>query len=462
MANPPPDNRPADRSDNWRRDRVFWLILGVACALALAYNWAIIVGLGPDEGRHMNYVKLLLDQHRLPVIENADPSHYRETANAHAFHPPLYHLLLLPFYALFRGLPDASAWHLVRAVSSLFCLASLPLLYEIALAGSRDRTVTRLTVATVALVPIFGMTAGIINNDAAALFFTSLFLYLLTVRFAARRDLKSALILGVVLGLGGLCKATVLLCGGGALLIALAWRGEWKTARGWREVGVTLGTGALLVSPWHIRSLRLYGTWTPLPPAAPWFNPPLHGLELLLHPDFPALLALCNISLFNTLWSQRDWLLQSQTLPIGQYQAPQLFIYRVLAAFCALALAGHLLRLRKPDPADAADASSAQSRPASGQALTARRVSYGAFVLVWLTVLQVALSLHQGWAEGGRYLLPALGGFALWIARGFSKLVPTPRALQVLGALWCGGLLALNGVALYWIVTYLNPTYGPR
>ena len=437
---------------NWRRDRVFWLILGLACALALAYNAAIIVGLGPDEGRHMNYVKLLLSEHRLPVIENADPLRYRETADAHAFHPPLYHLILLPFYALFRGLPDATAWHLVRAVSSLFCLAALPLLYQIAWVASRDLTVTRVAVATVAFVPIWGMTAGIINNDAAALFFTALFLYLLTVAYAERRDGKSALVLGVVLGLGGLCKATVLLCGGGALFIALWMRREWKSAPAWKAALTTLVVGAVLVSPWHIRSLMLYGTWTPLPPAAPWFNPPLGGLELLLHPDFPALFALCNLSLFNTLWSQRDWLLQSQTLPIGQYQMPQLLIYWALAGFCALALGGHLLRLKK----------TAATATDSLQALTARRASYGIFVLVWLTVLQVALSLHQGWAEGGRYLLPAFGGVALWIARGFAKVSPSPRALGILGTVWVGGLLALNGVALYWIVVFLNPTYGPK
>ncbi len=45
----------------------------------------------------MNYVKLLLDAHQLPRIESLNP--YRETGDAHAFHPPLYYLILLPFYA---------------------------------------------------------------------------------------------------------------------------------------------------------------------------------------------------------------------------------------------------------------------------------------------------------------------------------------------------------------------------
>lgn len=444
--------------DNWRRDRVFWWILGVACALALAYNAAILIGYGPDEIRHINYIKLLLDKHQLPVIENADPLHYRETAGAHAFHPPLYYLILLPFYALLRALPDATAWHGVRAVSSLFCLAALPLLYEIALVATRQRNVARLAVATVAFLPIFGMTAGIINNDAAALFFTSLFLYLLTVRFALRRDWKSALILGIVLGLGGLCKATVLLCGGGALLIVLWARCEIRSFASWRAALLTLFTGALLVSPWHLRSLKLYGTWTPLPPAAPWFNPPLHGLELLLHPDFPALFVKVNVALFNTLWSQRDWLLQRQTRAIGEYETPQLLIYCALAAFCMLVLIGHLK--------SCATAKIANGEAAPAEIIVAARAArltcYGAFVLVWLTVLQVALSLHQGWSEGGRYLLPAFIGMALWLARGSAALAPSPRALRIFAGIWLGALLLLNIISLYWIIAFLNPTYGPK
>ena len=439
-----------DASQNWRQDRVFWIFFGIACALALAYNFAVLIGFGPDETRHINYIKLLLEKGQLPVIENADPRNYRETAGAHAFHPPLYYLVLLPFYAVFRVLGEPVAWHLTRAVSSLFCLASLPFLYEIARFGSKNRGVALLAVATVALAPIFGMTAGIINNDAPALFFTSLFLYFLTVRFSERRDLKSALVLGLVLGLGGLCKATVLLCGDGALLIALWTRRELKSGKSWKNALVTLFTGALLVSPWHLRSFNLYGTWTPLPPAAPWFNPPLGGLELALHPDFPTLLARCNVALFNTLWSQRDWLLQRQTRAIGEYETPQLLIYWVLAAFCVLAAFGHLKNLIKTD----SDTDFA--------AKSARRASYGAFLLSWLIVLQVALSLHQGWAEGGRYLLPAFFGFALFLARGFGKISPNLGTFKTVGALWLGVLLSLNFVALYWLLAFLNPTYGPK
>ena len=467
---------------SWRQDRVFKIILVVAVLLALAYNAAVLVGFGPDEPRHMAYVKLLLDKHQLPVIESTNP--YRETDGAHAFHPPLYYVMLLPFYALLRGLPGESAWHIVRLISGLLCLVALPLTYDVALRGADgDARVARLAAGTLALLPIWGMTAGIINNDGAALFFTALFLWLLTVRFAAGLNLRAALLLGLVLGLGGLCKATVLLCGGVALLVAVAVRGKYRGQGAWLGTGVTLALGALLVSPWHLRSFRLYGTWTPLPQAAPWFNPPLHGLELLAHPDFPRLFALCNWSLFDTLWSQRDWLLQHRTLPIGSFETPQLVIYLVLAALCLLAVAGHLKAVGKrpqiakdvaskdvdseeptlsEEPPLSAAATSAEPLSDTPQALawakSARWASYAAFGMTWLTVLQVALSLHQGWAEGGRYLLPAMGGWCLFLARGWAKLFGA--RLAPFAHAWLGGLLLLNGIALYWLLAYLNPTYG--
>ncbi|HEY0074456.1 MAG TPA: hypothetical protein VGB77_10160, partial [Abditibacteriaceae bacterium] len=102
-------------NNDWRRDKTFLVVISLATLFALAYNFAILLGFGPDEQRHINYVKLLLEQRQLPVILSAQP--YSETAGAHAFHPPLYYLVLLPFYALFRGLSGESEWHLLRLVS---------------------------------------------------------------------------------------------------------------------------------------------------------------------------------------------------------------------------------------------------------------------------------------------------------------------------------------------------------
>ncbi|HVF09631.1 MAG TPA: hypothetical protein VNA16_02455, partial [Abditibacteriaceae bacterium] len=86
---------------------------------------------------------------------------------------------------------------------------------------------------------------------------------------------------------------------------------------------------------------------------------------------------------------------------------------------------------------------------------------YGAFLANWITVLQVALLWHWGWAEGGRYLLPAGAGFSIFLARGWRGLAGAKRlpAITVAWSIFC---VALNGVAVYWLLSYLNPTFGPK
>ena len=431
-------------------DRVLLLILAFAAVIGLAYNGAILVGFGPDELRHMNYVKLLLDEHRLPRIESFQP--YAETAGAHAFHPPLYYVILLPFYALSRGVLGDNAWHLVRLFSLALCLGALPMIYQIARrVGSA--WFARLVVAQIALLPIWGMTAATINNDSAAFFAVTLFLWLLTVKFADNLDRRACLWLSLAMGLGGLCKATALLCDGGALLLFLLARdgkAVWKNQAAWQSAVIVLVVGALIVSPWHIRSILLYGTWTPLPPAAPvpaLPAPSAGKLVQMMHPNFPMVFAVANWRLFYTLWAQRDWLMQR--VPDGPVEPVQGAIYLVFAAYTLLASIGALRGwLRSKNAPDR-------------EARLALWPCYGAFVLTWLIVLQVALFMHWGWSEGGRYLLPALCGFSLFLARGWRGL-GGEKILPVLTGFWLAAGLTLNGLSLYWLLAYLNPTFGSK
>lgn len=444
----------SEQETNWRRDKVLLAIMVLAAAIGVAYNFAVLLGFGPDEARHMNYVKLLLDAHQLPVIEKADP--YQETAGAHAFHPPLYYLALLPFYALFRGLPGETEWHLVRLVSLVLCLIPLPLIYQIARrVGSL--WFARLAVAQVALLPIWGMTAATINNDSATFCAVTVFLWLLLVKFEGKFDRKfdrkACLWLGVAMGIGGLCKATALLCDGVALLLFFAaqdGKNALKSKAVWQSALTVLFIGALIVSPWHIRSMMLYGTWTPLPQSAPvpaLPSPSAGKLVQMMHENFPMIFALANWRLFYTLWAQRDWLMQRT--PDGPVEPVQGAVYLFFAAYLFFAMAGTFLGWLR-----------------SGITKDEKLKSilwpcYGAFLFTWLTVIQVALFMHWGWSEGGRYLFPAFCGFSLFLARGWQGLAGE-KILRPLTGLWFVIGLALNGMSLYWLLAYLNPTFGPK
>ncbi|HEX8237910.1 MAG TPA: glycosyltransferase family 39 protein [Abditibacteriaceae bacterium] len=462
---------------SWRTDRVLVALMLLATLFGLIYNGVIRLGYGPDEGRHMNYVKLLYNEHTLPYQE-PDPNNIgqvKEHGDAHTFHPPLYHLLFVPFYAVLRLMPGESEWHVLRVLSLLLCVGALPLFYEVALrAGGGDRWLARLVTAQVALLPIFGMTAGIINNDSATLFAVAVFLWLLVVRYATHSSFKSAAVLGVCMGLGGLCKATALLCDGVALL-AYLWIQAGRPAVRTRVmrtrligcVAVTLGIAFLLVLPWHLRSFNLYGTWTPLPPPmpSPALPAPSNGaLVIILHENFPLHFWWANWGLFYTLWSQRDWLLQRASSSVA-LQPAQLAIYLLLLLYSVAALVGTLVARRKTQPSSDLELAQDVEIGAVTDSQLAQRIalwgSYGAFIATWLTVLQVALFMHWGWAEGGRYLGPGLVGFSIFLARGWRGLVGTQRLKWVFFG-WSAAFVMLNLTCIGWIVFYLNPTHAPQ
>ncbi|RYX79948.1 hypothetical protein EON83_30620, partial [bacterium] len=206
----------APNSISARRDTGLIALLVVCLLLGIIYNFVIARGYGPDEPRHMNYVTLLLDEHVFPYIM----ANGKEYKSAHTLHPPLYYSLLVPFYALTRPLFGENAWHIMRALSSLICVGSLFLLYQVALRFG-SRRLALLATSQVGLLPMWGMIAGVVNNDSAALFAQSVLLWLLAVRFPHDRTMRAAAIIGLVLGLGALCKATNIICGGTSFIVFL-------------------------------------------------------------------------------------------------------------------------------------------------------------------------------------------------------------------------------------------------
>jgi hypothetical protein len=104
-----------------------------------------------------------------------------------------------------------------------------------------------------------------------------------------------------------------------------------------------------------------------------------------------------------------------------------------------------------------ADAGIGAWRRAGRMALWAPLAALG---INWLACVTIAVFKHWGWHEGGRYLLPSLGALGIVLALGWSGLLGINRLRHVFGA-WCVALLVLNGVAIYYLVTYLNPKYGP-
>ena len=471
-ASPAPTNAAARDVPAWSYTasdrRALGLLLGVALLIALAYNTVIMPGFGPDENRHYAFIKLLVNEHRLPFL-NPDGSEY---LGADSLHPPLYYLCLIPFYLMGRAISANAAWHVTRLGSALFCLGALPLLYAVARRCAPTR-VAFLATITVGWLPIWGMTAGTVNNDGGAFFAFSLLLWLLAVKFPGDRTLRAALLFGVCLGLGTLMKATVLLCGGVSYLIYL-WvqDGPNWLSQNWRRLGAVLAMTLLIAGWWPIRSLMIYGTWTPLPAPMPSpFLPPrsMGAMVMMLHPNFPYLFGIANWSLFFTTWSQKDWLLLGPQ-PDATRDGIRLGIYLAFAAWVFLGLLGNvktglkwiLPKLKGRFKIWLSKFVSPPTAPTTEDpgARIAKLAAPTAFAITWITVLQVAMFYHWGWAEGGRYFIPALFGLTLFTSLGCSHLLG--RAFRFLIPAMAVLVLGTNAVAIFWLVTYLNPTFGPK
>ena len=429
------------------QDRLFLCVLGLAFVLGLIHNFAVLIGYGPDEVRHMNFVTLLLDQHRLPQIL-PDGTEY---AGAHPLHPPYYYFLLVPIIAIFRGLPGAWEWHIARLVSLALCLGALVLLRQIALVAGADkpksaRSFALFVAVGVGWLPIFGMTAGTINNDSAMLFTVTWFLWLLAVKYPRDESFKAAIVLGLVFGLGGGSKATAILCDGVAL-VAYLWaqngfRGLLKP-RTLARFATVIGVAVLVCGWWYARNQMLYGRLTPIaqgyaPADLGWLPAASSGMLVqMMHPNFPGLLGRAVAGIFDSMWSQKDWIPETLRAPI----------YWPLAGFVAVGLSG-LWRARKV-PSDASD-----------EQLSARKIALwsggSAIAVNAAACLFFALFVHWGWFEGGRYLLASLGGLMLLLALGWRSMLPEKwfeAAPFVLGV----ALLGLNILTLIHLVTVLNP-----
>ena len=428
-------------------DRLWWGVLALAALLGLIHNLAVLVGYGPDEVRHMHFVTLLLDEQRLPLIL-ADGTEY---AGAHPLHPPYYYLILLPIIALFRGLPGDWEWHVARLVSLILCLGALVFLHQIALVAGADkprsaRAFALFVVVGVGLLPIFGMTAGTINNDSAMLFTVTWFLWLLAVKYPRDESFKAAVILGLVFGLGGGSKATALLCDGVAL-VAYLWaqngtRGLLKP-RTLARFATVIGVGVLVCGWWYARNQLLYGRLTPIaqgyaPADLGWLPAASQGLLVqMMHPNFPGLLERAVTGIFDSAWSQKDWIPKSLRAPI----------YWSLCGFVAVGLAG-LIRARRIE------------NEATGERQLARRIALwsggAAFWVNAAACVFFALFVHWGWFEGGRYLLASLCGLMLLLALGWRSLLGE-NAFKFAPLLLGVFLLGLNVLTLWHLTSQLNP-----
>lgn len=246
---------------------VIYLFIGVLFAV-LTPPWQV-----PDEPAHYNYIRILAEERRWPVLEMGDyPAEYLEAIKAQCFppempidpiryeshQPPLYYLLAVPLFVLTEGalLP-------LRLFSLALGAGVVLLAYATVLGLFPYQPLLALgTMAFVAFLPQHvAMMAGVNNDSLAELILAAVLWQLILFVQAESREktgARRAALLGGLIGLGLVTKTTdYLALPLAALALGLRWR---RGGAGCGRLALLIFGPALLIGlPWWVRNAMTYG-----------------------------------------------------------------------------------------------------------------------------------------------------------------------------------------------------------
>lgn len=400
----------------------------------------------PDEPAHYNYVSQLAEG-QLPVIEADDYDEaYRSRIVSEQFpsdlsiepltyedwQPPLYYLLLVPVFRLSDGSLLA-----LRLASLLIGLAVVVVTYYATHELWPEREWLPLTAAAfVAFLPQHVAGLATVNNDGLAELVIAAILWFLLR--GARQPLSAARqwpLVGALLGVGFLTKATVYLM---LPVVAFAlwqyYRGRWPVLR--RAAVLVALPAVLLGLLWWTRNLVVYGGVDILGKGA-------HDrivVGQLRTSDWVAQLGIANalrqfvVTTFQSFWGQFGWM--------GVVM--DRWVYAVLVLFILVVVAGLVVAWLQR-----------QWNTASRQQ-----------ALLLLATLACTLVLFLGYnltfvQPQGRYLFPALIPAGSGVALGLYTWLRLLGRRSWLNWLLPAGLaLALIGLDMLALVRYIIPQLG--
>lgn len=424
-----------------------WAMLPVAVAwLVLAGNnlGALPYALGFDHTAHLDYIRCLLNNGRLPLASEG----------TEMFQPPL-------FYALTAGaarLLGVSASGvgivvLLRTLSLTFALAQIAFVFaslRLVFPGQPRPQAVGLVLAS--FLPVNLYLAHYATNDLLAGTLAALSVYLaLRVLRAPKPGPLLSLGLGIALGAAVLSKLTALPV---ALVIIAVLVGRQVapprgTPGGWlRTVGVT-ALACAAVSGWHFgRAWYYFGTFfiASYQPASgyDWWQEPGYNTfpylfrfgQALVRPFFSEFHSLPD-GLYSTLWGD------------GLWGGAATFSFRPPWNYDLMAI-GYLLALLPTAAAlvgfVAAVVQLVRQPRAEGVLLV------GIACVMASAVLYHSLEVPYSCTVKAFYALPALTPFCVFAARGFELLAGHGRVREVL--LGTGlGVWALMAYVSYWVVS---------
>ena len=379
---------------------LIYLLIG-AMYVQLTPSWQ-----APDEPAHYNYVRQLAAG-SLPVMEPGDydqdylnevvfeaafaPGYTIDSITYEDWQPPLYYLLQTPVHIASDG-----SLTTMRMLSLLLGAGTVILAYAIALRIAPEEHWLALTVAVfVAFLPQHMAMMASVNNDSLAELLIAAILFLLVdIGLPDSTHIRAKLIvLGILLGLGFLTKASVYILAVVAGLV-LAWRywGKWQDLV---RAGLMVYVPAFILGLlWWGRNMAVYGGLDVM-------GKQRHDVVVVGQPRTAEWIAQYGFdgtierflgTTFNSFWGQFGWMTVPMTYPS--------WLYPLLWVFTGIVLAGVLW-----------------------VAITNRKElkQYGAPILALPALFVLTAGVYVGYnfqfvQHQGRYLFPALIPIAIGLA----------------------------------------------
>jgi 4-amino-4-deoxy-L-arabinose transferase-like glycosyltransferase len=443
---------------NWREHLGIVILLIAFALLAGAYSVIVPLYEAPDEPAHFDYVRHLVEEHRLPI--------QKEGALSEAHQPPLYYVIAALVSSVadfddpagtqqvnpqfvwggrggaehnaalhhtaetfpYRGL--ALAAHLCRFVSVLSGLVTVFFTY--ALAGEifpGQEHLALLAAGLVAFNPQFLFISGAINPDSMAAMWSTVALWQMVRLLREPLHGRGWTLLGLLIGLAVLSKSSTFTLGlmaAGILLFTARRQRSWSLL--WKGV-LAVGIASALVSGWwFVRNQLLYGD-----PLGWQTFVRTYAVHLRESPFSLAEVRWFIRTQFRSYWGVFGWM---------TVQAPEGF-YRAILALCALSLVGWgKWAIRRE-----------WSNLGAGQ-------RGGSVILASFPLMQEAYQLravtvfNPAWYQG-RHVFPMIAPVAVLLAAGLFHLLPD-RGRIVVSLVTTLGLAA----TAIWILRFLIvPTY---
>jgi len=471
---------------------------------SVTYNAIIPLFHGPDEQSHYVYVQHLVKYHSLPRITRPDdPTGTRdERDGAIAIHPPLYYVTALPVYLLASPLGDEWRQRALRLLATAFAIGTLLLILRIAwlifptdldtshgvfeeLEGDEHRPALSLippqfansmqahawmqiaVIGFAALLPHFLLLSSVINNDGPFILLNTWLLLLIVrsqVSHSATQPPSQLAAAGAVFGLCLLTKASAVSIIPLMMVVALMHakdETEYSLPRWFANVALIFFPALLIAGWWYAWYFHVHHRLYFIPKDVR-FGPPLRYDSIMdwLADDnrwFAVKRFLVGIS--QSIWSQVDWILPNDPNHPEQATSAAYPLSNTLWVLftCSLLVAtlGNMW-----------NAWSLRRARLMGL-LFSTWVHFGLYAAA---LFYSTLFIHPGGFQGGRYLLPGIGGLSLFFCVGiiWSVQIRVKHRINLLprvAAAMCIAMLALlalwNVACIINNLQFLNPVYSP-